>query len=105
MGVIAYWRQTFFDAARYDQAWTIYQAQPAGLERPAYDRALEPLRETLKAKRPVLFPGNLAKEIGRALNLAAETGATPVIYGAQEGYRVAASLKAVPVLVNWRYSS
>ncbi|MBI4419473.1 MAG: amidohydrolase family protein, partial [Gemmatimonadetes bacterium] len=100
IGMIAYLRQTFFDATRYDQAWTIYQTSPVGLERPAYDKTLEPLRETLKARRPVLFPGNLAKEINRSLSLAQETGATPVIYGAQEGYRIASALKNVPVIVN-----
>ena len=102
MGSIAYIEQVFFDAAQYDQAWTIYQASPAGLERPEYDRSLEPLREALKSKRPILLPGNAAKEVHRALAIASETGATPVIYGLQEGYRVAVALagKNVPVLVN-----
>jgi len=102
MGSIAYVEQVFFDAAQYDQAWTIYQASPAGLERPEYDRSLEPVREALKSKRAVLLPGNLAKEVHRALAIAEQTGATPVIYGLQEGYRVAPALagKNVPVLVN-----
>ena len=60
MGAIAYVKQAFFDAQNYDQAWTIYQANPAGLQRPDYDKALEPLRDALRAKRPVLLPGNLA---------------------------------------------
>ncbi|HWP36637.1 MAG TPA: amidohydrolase family protein, partial [Gemmatimonadales bacterium] len=102
MGSIAYIKQVFLDAAQYDLAWTIYQAAPAGLERPQYDRALEPVREALKSKRPVLFPGNRAKEVFRALAMAQETGATPVVYGLQEGYRVARALagKNVAVLVN-----
>lgn len=85
MGAIAYIKQAFFDAQQYDQAWTIYQAKPGGLVRPEYDRALEPLREALKARRPVLFPANLAKEVERAYAIARETGTVPVVYGLQEG--------------------
>ncbi len=102
MGAIAYVKQVFFDAAYYDRAWTRYAAGPTGMERPAYDRALEPLRLTLTARRPVLYPGNLDKEIRRALDIAAETNTAPVIYGAQEAYRTAPLLaqRGVPVLVN-----
>ncbi len=102
MGSIAYVKQLFFDASHYDQAWTTYQAAPAGLARPEYDRSLEPVRDALKGKRPVLFPANLAKEVDRALAMAQETGATPVMYGLQEGYRIARALapKNVLLLVN-----
>ena len=100
LGVIAYWRQMFIDAARYDAAWSIYQSGPAGLERPDYDRALEPLGRAIASKSPILFPANEAHEITRALHLAREAGASPVLYGAQEAYRVPDALKGVPVLVN-----
>ncbi|GBD31644.1 D-hydantoinase [bacterium HR33] len=102
MGAIAYVKQLFFDARHYDQAWSIYQSSPAGLQRPEYDRTLEPLRDALRNRRPVLLPGNLAKEVHRALAIADETGATPVIYGLQEAYRVApvVARRNVPVLVN-----
>ncbi|HEX9610530.1 MAG TPA: amidohydrolase family protein [Gemmatimonadales bacterium] len=102
MGAIAYVKQAFFDAQNYDQAWTIYQANPAGLRRPEYDKALEPLRDALRARRPVLLPGNLAREVQRAYDIGRETGATPVVYGLQEGYRIAGAVRAAgaPVLVN-----
>jgi imidazolonepropionase-like amidohydrolase len=102
MGAIAYIKQAFFDAHQYDQAWTIYQATPAGLVRPEYDRALEPLRDALKTRRPVLLPGNLAKEVERAYAIAHETGAVPVVYGLQEGYRIPSVVAraGAPVLVN-----
>jgi len=102
MGAIAYIKQAFFDARQYGQAWTTYQASPAGLARPTYDRALEPLRDALTAKRPVLLPGNLAKEIERAYAIAAATGVAPVVYGLQEGYRIpdVIARAGAPVLVN-----
>ena len=102
MGVIAYVKQIFSDAAWYDHAWTIYNSAPAGLERPAYDRTLDPLRETLKGRRPVLFPANQAREIDRVFQIAQETNTVPIVYGAQEGYAKAGALgqRKVPVLVN-----
>jgi imidazolonepropionase-like amidohydrolase len=102
MGAIAYVKQAFLDAAHYDRAWTLYESSPSGRERPTYDRALEPIRATLNARRIVLFPGNLDKEIRRALDIATETSANPVVYGAQEAYRTARVLaeRGVPVLLN-----
>lgn len=102
MGALAYVKQLFFDARHYDQAWSVYQSAPAGRQRPEYDRTLEPLRDALRSRRPVLLPGNLAKEVHRALALAEETGVTPVIYGLQEAYRVASGVarRNVPVIVN-----
>jgi len=102
MGVIAYVKQIFSDAAWYDQAWTTYNTAPAGLERPEYDRTLDPLRETLRGRRPVLYPANEAREIDRVFQIAQETNTVPVVYGAQQGYAKAGLLaqRKVPVLVN-----
>jgi imidazolonepropionase-like amidohydrolase len=78
----------------------VYRSAPVGLERPAYDRALEPLGTMLGAGQPVLFPGNLARAIERAVSLAEEVGVTPVIYGGQEAYRIAGTLGDTAVLVD-----
>ena len=102
MGQLAFVKQLFFDAVHYDRAWSAYDAAPVGKERPAYDKTLEPLRPVLGGRSPVLFPGNLDREIRRALDVARETGTAPIVYGAQEAYRTAALLaeRRVPVLVN-----
>lgn len=102
MGSLAYVTQTLLDADHYDQAWRIYEAQPAGLERPRYDRALEPLRPAVDREEPVLFPAVRAKEIDRVLRLARETGVEPILYGAHEGWKSAERLAAsdTPVLVS-----
>lgn len=102
MGSIAYVRQLFFDASRYDLAWTIYDESPAGLERPEYDRALEPLRVALNTSVPVLMPGNESREIHRAIRLGDEVGARTIVYGAQQGYDVVDALASngAVVLVN-----
>ena len=109
MGAFAYVKQIFFDAAHYDRAWTIYERSPQGLERPEYDRALEPLREALNTRRHVLLPGSWAREIHRAINTGEEIGVNTLVYGAHQGYQVADVLaeRNVPVLLSlkWPYRS
>ena len=102
MGRISYVKQVFLDAEQYRTAWTVYRADPRGLNRPAYDRTLEPLLPALSEGRPVLYPGNLAKEIHRALDLSRELGFSLIVYGAHEGYQAAESLakQKAAVLVN-----
>lgn len=102
MGVIAYVRQLFEDAAHYRESWTAYEREPRGKQRPSYDRALGPLSDARVEARPVLMPGNLEHEIERAVRLAQEMGVRPVVYGLNEGYAAAEFLAqaGVPVLVN-----
>jgi imidazolonepropionase-like amidohydrolase len=102
MGHVAYVKQLFFDAEQYRAAKAVYGEDPRGLERPAYDRTLEPLLAALGEGRPVLYPGNLAKEIDRALSVSQELKFPLVVYGAHEGYRAAETLAKlrVPALVN-----
>jgi imidazolonepropionase-like amidohydrolase len=105
MGVIAYVRQVFLDANWYNQSESIYRAHPAGLERPAYDRAEIVVNDALASGRPVLLPGNTAQEMHRVLLLADRLGARTVIYGGQQGYEDADELAAakVPLLVNLKW--
>ncbi len=105
MGAIAYVRQLFLDAAHYAHARSVYDASPQGLERPEYDRALEPLRTAIDEGHPVLFPATWAREIHRAVRLGNEVGANTVLYGAQQAYEVpdalASSGAAVLVSLAW----
>jgi imidazolonepropionase-like amidohydrolase len=102
MGAIAYVRQTLSDARHYRQAQAIYAANPKGLERPAYDRALEPLAASETAGTPWLLPGDVGKEIDRALALGAEFDLPAILYGGQGAYARTESLKAAgtPVVVS-----
>jgi hypothetical protein len=102
LGRISYVKQVFLDAEQYRMAWAVYRGDPSGLARPAYDRTLEPLLPALSEGRPVLYPGNLAKEIQRALDIAKELNFPPIVYGAQQGYEVAETLarRKAPAVVN-----
>ncbi|MEK7409519.1 MAG: amidohydrolase family protein [Acidobacteriota bacterium] len=101
MGVLAYIRQTFFDAEHYKLAKDSYARQPAGNKRPAYDRALEGVLETPR----VLLPASRAVEIDRLLRFAAELKLKAVLYGGHEAHKAAGLLKktGTPLLVSLKW--
>ncbi len=105
MGVLAYVKQAFADAAHYRESWAAYEAAPRGKPRPTYDRTLEPLARAQSAGWPVLLPAHEAHEIDRVLKLAGELGVKPVLYGIHEGYAAAEMLSAgrIPVLVSLKW--
>ncbi len=105
MGVLAYVKQAFADAAHYRESWAAYEAAPLGKPRPTYDRTLEPLARAQSDGWPVLLPAHEAHEIERAIGLASELGVKPVLYGVHEGYAAAETLSAagVPVLVSLKW--
>jgi len=102
MGVIAYVKQVFLDAAWDAQAEPIYAAHPRGLERPAYDRTERVINRVLSRQEPLLLPANTPPQILRALVLAQQLSVHTILYGAQQGYAVAEAIAAqkLPVLVN-----
>ncbi|MGH7480831.1 MAG: amidohydrolase family protein, partial [Longimicrobiales bacterium] len=98
MGVFAYIEQLYSDARHYDLAWSRYEADPRGATRPAYDRALEPLRD----RDPILFPAEGRKNIMRAIRTSELLGVPVVVYGGQRAYEAVDVLAAenVPVLID-----
>jgi hypothetical protein len=101
MGVLAYVRQTYLDAAHYRQVRDMYLRGPGGLKRPAYDRALEGV---LEAPR-VLLPAVTTPEIDRMLRFSSELKLNTVLYGLHQGYQAADILRksSAAVLVNLRW--
>lgn len=99
MGVIAYIRQVWIDAAYYEMVKADYDKNPAGKKRPAYDRALEGV---LEAHQHVLLPANRAAEMDRMIGFSRELKMRPVFYGGHEAYKAAEMMKqaGVPLLVN-----
>ena len=102
MGQISYVRQVFMDAQWYAEAQKAYEANPKGVQRPAYDRTDAAISHALANKELVLWPGNTDVDIMRALKMAPQTGARWALTGAQEGYAVANEIAAakVPVFIN-----
>ena len=102
MGVFAYFKQLYYDAAYHEDAWAAYEATPRGRRRPERDRAIEPIRRQLREGWPALFPATSRSDVARALATTTEMGVRPVIYGAHGAYDAADLLAAngVPALVN-----
>lgn len=101
MGVIAYIRQIYFDAAHYRMAKSTYAKSAAGMERPAYDRALEGVLESPR----VLLPVPRALDIPRMVRFANELKTPAIFYGGQQAYRAAGILKksGIPLLVSLKW--
>ncbi|MES2125478.1 MAG: amidohydrolase family protein [Gemmatimonadota bacterium] len=100
--VFAALRQELLDAQRYHELKALYDRNPRGRNRPAYDPSLEALQPVLTKQQPVVMFANSEREIIRALDLAKEFDLRVMIAGGNEAYRVADRLKAenVPVLLS-----
>ena len=102
MGVFAYLKQLYYDAAHHGDVWAAYEEAPRGRRRPEWDGALEPIRRQLREGWPALFPASSRSDIVRALATTAEMGVRPVVYGAHGAWEAADLLAAsgAPVLVS-----
>ena len=103
MGIISYVRQLYSDADHYRMVKELYAKDPRGMQRPAYDRALE----GVLASPRVLLPANRLVEIDRMLRLAADLKQQTVLYGGRESFRPEAAelLKksSATVLISMRW--
>jgi hypothetical protein len=101
MGTISYIRQVYLDAEHYALLRRAYEADPRGMKRPDYDRALEGV---LESKR-ILLPANTLVEIERMLRFAAELKQPAILYGLEEGYRAVDLLAkaGAQVLINLKW--
>ncbi len=100
MGVIAYIRQVYLDAAHYQIERAAY-AKNHAMRRPEYDRAVEGVLESPR----VLLPADSVVQMERMARFAAELKLNAILYGAVEAYRDAAKLKefGYPVLVSLKW--
>ena len=72
MGVNAYLKQVFSDAAYFDQAESRWLKGMKGLVRPDYNPNLEVVADYATGKKPIIFLCRNQHDIRRSLNLAAE---------------------------------
>jgi imidazolonepropionase-like amidohydrolase len=101
MGYISYVRQMFLDLGQYEQAKTLYAANPNGQRRPEYDHTLEGLQESPR----FLLPAVESQQIERMLRFGAELNKPFLLYGLHEGFKEVEQLKQanVPVLVSLKW--
>ncbi len=101
MGVMAFLRQAFLDAAHYDAHLARWTAAPSGVPRPVYDARAEILARAVSGALPVVFLCKNQHDISRALRLAEEFRLAAVVADAGgEAFRVVPALQRarVPVL-------
>jgi len=94
MGVIAFVRQAFLDAAHYQVERAFYDRVKPAETRPAYDRALAAMEPALAGRAPVAFEANEFREILRSLGMAREFKLKAVITGGHGADEAIADLKA-----------
>jgi len=82
LGTIAFTKQGFLDAQWQRDAEAQYQKSGAKGPRPIVEPALDALKPALAKQIPVAFDVNEAREIDRALAMAAEYGLDPIVVGA-----------------------
>jgi hypothetical protein len=101
MGVMAYIRQVYIDAAYYRDQQQAYERHQPGVPRPDYDRALEGVLESPL----VLLPAQDDVDLERMLRFAPDLKAKTVLYGGAAGYRMPDALAAsgIPLLVSLKW--
>jgi imidazolonepropionase-like amidohydrolase len=103
MGVIAHIRQTLMDADQHQSARTIYERNPAGLQRPSENPSLEALRPVIRRELPIVFIADSEQAMRRVHALAKEFNLRYIISGGRQGYALANELKNAPVLVSVKW--
>lgn len=95
MGVIAFIKQAFLDAQHHQTAGDHYaRVKAVGVTRPVHDESLAALGPALAGRLPVAIEASSAREVLRALALAAQFKLDPVVVGGLEADAVAGDLKA-----------
>jgi imidazolonepropionase-like amidohydrolase len=100
LGVIAYERQSFYDAQRRATMLDRYRSSPRGMKRPEYDPQLDALVPVVRRDLPVFFDANNENEIRRAERIAKEFGLKLVVSGATEGFRALDALRGQTAIVS-----
>ena len=99
LGTIAFARQGLADAQWQRDAQAQYQRTGARGPRPMIEPALDALRPALAKQMPTAFDAAEAREIDRALAIAAEFGLDPIIVGASGAAERVAELAAAKARV------
>jgi imidazolonepropionase-like amidohydrolase len=103
LGVIAYQRQSFYDAQRQALLLERYKTAPRGMPRPPNDAGLDALVPVVKGQLPAFIEANNENEIRRAVRLAKEFNLNVTIVGAVEGWQALDALAGRPVIVSVNY--
>jgi imidazolonepropionase-like amidohydrolase len=93
LGVIAYERQSFYDARHHALLQERYRAGARGAARPSYDADLDALVPVVRGALPAFFAADRENDIRRAVSIGDEFDLKLTIVGATEGFRALDALK------------
>jgi imidazolonepropionase-like amidohydrolase len=93
LGVIAYERQSLYDARHHALLQERYRAGARGTARPSYDAHLDALVPVVRGTLPAFFAADRENEIRRAVRIGDEFDLKLTIVGATEGFRAIDALK------------
>jgi imidazolonepropionase-like amidohydrolase len=101
MGTISLIRQAFHDVDWYSRAHSAYLADPAGLDRPEMNFALESLLDAGTGRQPVFFDTSDEIDLIRALSIASEFELNLWVKGSGYEYRRLQVIKdaGIPVII------
>ncbi|MGQ0704153.1 MAG: amidohydrolase family protein [Gemmatimonadales bacterium] len=100
LGVIAYQRQSLYDAQHHAHLLDRYRANPRGVPRPEHDAKVEALVPVVRGELPAFIEANNENEIRRALRLTGEFNLKALVVGATEGWLALDALTGKPVVVS-----
>jgi len=95
MGAVAVARQTLLDARWYAEAQALYRRRPAGLERPAGNRALEDLRDVAQGRETLILVAADVLDVLRLGRLVDEFDLQARLVGAGDEYRRLPEVRAL----------
>jgi len=93
LGVIAYERQSMYDAQHHAAQQERYRAGVRGVSRPSYDANLDALVPVVRGALPAFFDAERENEIRRAVAIGDEFDLKLTVVGATEGFRAIDALK------------
>lgn len=102
MGIMAQFRQLWFDAEAHLEHKRLYSAEPNRFDVPAHRPVLDAFQPVMRREQPVFFLVDSKEDIERAIKLSEELGFSLIIVSGKEAWRIADRLKnkSIPVLVS-----
>ncbi|MFD2532533.1 amidohydrolase family protein [Gracilimonas halophila] len=99
LGIMAKWRNLYTQASLNKDHEALYASNPAGIQRPTQDRALQAFYPVIDKSKPVFYHTNSMLEARRAMKLKQELGFDLVLSDLEEGWFLMDDLRGSDIKV------
>ncbi|MDX2247370.1 MAG: amidohydrolase family protein [Bacteroidia bacterium] len=102
LGVMAKWKELYHQASLGLEHETIYEKNPVGVTRPAYEAYIQAFYPVVKKEQPVIFKAENVLDIQRAMSLQKELGFSLMLAEVKQGWDLTSKIKSqnVPVFLS-----